>query len=149
VEAATYAAVAVIVIGAGIGIWHVVGHDRESPQPTVTPVGVGHRPYGEPVDPTTRTVWVTNIDDDTASVINATDNSVQVAKVGDHPRGVAMDSATHAAWGASREDGTMSVVDTTGRTLTSFPVGKNPNAVAVDDSTRTAWVTTAASKCST
>jgi YVTN family beta-propeller protein len=136
VVTATCTAVALIVIGVVIGIWYVW-----PPQPTVTPVGVGHGPYGVAVDPDTRTVWVTNKDDDTASVINATDNSVQVAKVGDHPRGVAVDSATHTAWVASREDGKMSVVDNTGRTLASFPIGKNPNAVAVDDSTRTAWVT--------
>lgn len=86
---------------------------------------VGAGPYGVALDPINRTVWVTNIDDDTASMIDPTKDSVRGgAEVGDHPRGVALDSATQTAWIANLDDGDMSVVDTTGRTLVRLPVGK-------------------------
>ena len=133
---------------------------------SVGSVRVGGNPGGFPgaaIDPTTDTVYVTNMDDATVSVVdsatcNATDRSgctqfPPTVSVGPSstsvPYGVAVDGATHTAYVANLGDDTVSVIDdatcnamtTTGcRVIGTVKVGAGPGLLAVDQATDTVYV---------
>jgi YVTN family beta-propeller protein len=63
------------------------------------------------VDPAAGTVYVTNANDGTVSVINAATNTVTATiPVGSSPQGVAVDTATHTAYVTNNGDSTVSVI---------------------------------------
>jgi YVTN family beta-propeller protein len=105
-------------------------------------IGVGSGPDGVAVDPATRTAYVTNVDDDTVSVIDEAAGTVTATiGVGGGPFAVAVDPAAHTAYVANLA-GTVSVIDEAAGTVTAtVPVGADPSGVAVDPSAHTAYVT--------
>jgi YVTN family beta-propeller protein len=63
---------------------------------------------------------VVNGDNDTVSVVNLTNNTVQkTLDVGRGPEGVAIDSVANRAYVVNEDDGTISVIDLAGLTVTS------------------------------
>jgi YVTN family beta-propeller protein len=63
------------------------------------------------VDPGTHTVYVTTLDANTVSVIDASTRTVTATvPVGQNPQGVAVDPGTHTVYVANR-DGTVSVIE--------------------------------------
>ena len=106
-------------------------------------VPVGKLPDGVAVDPGTHTAYVTNFDDDTVSVINASTRTMTATvPVGKRPDGVAADPGTHTAYVTNLDDDTVSVIDASTRTVTAtVPVGRGSVGVAVDPGTHTVYVT--------
>jgi DNA-binding beta-propeller fold protein YncE len=130
------------------------------PWPTVT---VGNEPSTLTVDPATHTVYVTNVDDNTVSVIdgrtcNGRDSSgchhlPVTIPVGSAPIGVFADDVTHTIYVGNFGDSTVSMIDgascnganPTGCPTTPPPtvaVGPGPGDVDVNERTHTAYVTT-------
>ena len=105
-------------------------------------IEVGTGPDGVAADPTTHTAYVTNVDDDTVSVIDeATGTVTATITVGTGPDGVAVDPTSHTAYVANLT-GTVSVIDeATGTVTATVPVGADPSGVAVDPVLHTAYVT--------
>jgi YVTN family beta-propeller protein len=128
------------------------------PQPTIS---VGSSPRGMAIDPKTDTVYVANIDDGTASVIDgATCNATKTTgcgqtpptvTIGANPRLMDFDAATRTIYVANADDGTVSVIDaatcnsrtTTGCGVTAptFATGGFPFGVFVDQATQQVYVT--------
>src|ERR1700733_1697926 len=104
-------------------------------------IEVGTAPDGVAVDPTTHTAYVTNVGDDTLSVINeATGTVTATMGVGGGPLTVAVDPTTHVAYVTNGGNGTVSVVDGATGTVTSLiTVGSGPDGVAVDPVTDTVY----------
>ena len=142
--------------GPAVG-WRWIRAPTPSTSPTRRQHGVGDRrldahrhrhrarrpdPWGVAVDPGTHTVYVTNLDDDTVSVIDASTRTVTATvPVGKDPNGVAVDPGTHTVYVANDGDNAVSVIDGSTRTVTAtVPVGKNPVGVAVDPGTHTVYV---------
>jgi len=64
------------------------------------------------VDPGTHTVYVTNNNDDTVSVIDASTRTVTATvPVGKKPGGVAVDPGTHTVYVTNFDDNTVSVIE--------------------------------------
>ena len=105
-------------------------------------INVGTGPDGVAVDPATHTAYVTNVDDDTASVIDETTNTVTATVgVGGGPLTVAVDPTTHIAYVTNGGNGTVSVIDgATGSVTSLITVGSGPDGVAVDPVTGTVYV---------
>ena len=105
-------------------------------------IEVGNTPGGVAVDPTTHTAYVTNINDDTVSVIDEATNTVTATiAVGAGPLAVAVDPTTHTAYVTNGGTGTVSVIDGATNTVTAtFAVGSGPGAVAVDSAAHTVYV---------
>jgi YVTN family beta-propeller protein len=65
----------------------------------ITTIRVGEGAYGVGVDPATNTVYATNEDDNTVSVINGATSTVTTAiSVGNAPNDVAVNPATSAGY---------------------------------------------------
>jgi serine/threonine-protein kinase len=130
------------------------------PWPTVT---VGANPNTLAVDPSTHTVYVTNVLDNTVSVVdgrtcNGTvvhgcDQTPATVPVGASPTGIYVDTRRHSVYVGNFDDNTVSVFRSTtcnairhGGCPTSppasFPVGSSPGDVDVNQRTHTAYVTT-------
>jgi len=105
-------------------------------------IEVGTGPDGAAVDPTTHTAYVTNVDDDTVSVIDETTGTVTATiGVGGGPLTVAADPTTHTAYVTNGGNGTVSVIDGTTSIVTALiKVGSGPDGVAVDSTSHTAYV---------
>jgi YVTN family beta-propeller protein len=105
-------------------------------------IGVGGGPDGVAVDPVAHAAYVTNINDDTVSVIGETSATVTgTIGVGGGPFAVAVDPAAHTAYVANGGNGTVSVIDeTTGTVTGTIAVGAGPDGVAVDPAAHTAYV---------
>src|ERR1019366_9277800 len=74
-------------------------------------IGVGSGPDGVAVDPATRTAYVTNVDDDTVSVIDEAAGTVTATvRVGADPSGVAVDPSAHTAYVTNGNASTVSVI---------------------------------------
>jgi YVTN family beta-propeller protein len=135
-------------------------HDCAGPWPTVT---VGNEPSSLTVDPVTHTVYVTNVDDNTVSVINGRTcngrynfgcgQAPATVPVGTAPIGVFADDATHTVYVGNFADGTVSIINSLtcngthrGGCPTTPPptvaVGDGPGDVDVNQRTHTAYVTT-------
>ena len=105
-------------------------------------VPVGDRPYQVAVDPGSHTVYVTNDDDGTMSVIDASTRAVTATvPAGKHPHGVALDPDSHTVYVTNHDDHTLSVIDASTRTVTvTVPVGKDPIGVSLDSGSHTVFV---------
>jgi YVTN family beta-propeller protein len=95
------------------------------------------------VDPSTNTLYVCSIRDDSLTVIDANTLAATTAvPVGRTPRSIALIPALQTAYTANYLDGTVSVVDTaTNRTLGAIEVGGFPRAIAADPVTHRVYVT--------
>ena len=122
---------------------------------------VGSAPSGVAVDTASHTVYVANQDDNTLSVIDATQCSASVTTgcaqpsatvhVGNGPTGVAVDQATDSIYVANNSAGTVSLIDGAtcnamdqvgcGGTPATISVGNGPSAIAVNPTTDTIYVT--------
>jgi DNA-binding beta-propeller fold protein YncE len=130
------------------------------PWPTIT---VGHEPSTLTVDPVTHTVYVTNVDDNTVSVINGLTCNGRVfagcgqagatVPVGSVPIGVFADDSNHTIYVGNFSDGTVSMIDSSTCNGTrpehcptdpppTVRVTGNPGDIDVNQRTHTAYVTT-------
>jgi DNA-binding beta-propeller fold protein YncE len=121
----------------------------------------GQQPGRIAVDESTETIYVTNIADNTVSVIDGVTCNSQVTsgcakvpptvRVGGAPIGIAVDPATHTAYVTNGNDNTVSMIDTTrcnasdlngctGEHPATVEVGVGPDAVAVNQGTHTVYV---------
>jgi YVTN family beta-propeller protein len=105
-------------------------------------IEVGTGPDGVAVDRTTHTAYVTNIDDDTVSVINEATAAVTTAiTVGGGPLTVAADPALHTAYVTNGGNGTVSVInEATAAVTATIAVGHGPDGVAMDPESHVAYV---------
>jgi YVTN family beta-propeller protein len=105
-------------------------------------IEVGTGPDGVAVDSASHTAYVTNIDDDTVSVIDEATKSVTATiTVGGGPLTVAADPTTHIAYVTNGGNGTVSVINETTRTVTAIiAVGHGPDGVAMDPTSHMAYV---------
>jgi YVTN family beta-propeller protein len=138
---------AVAVVAAGM-LALTVGAAAEHPASaaagyTVTAtIEVGTGPDGVAVDPTSHTAYVTNVDDDTLSVIDEATNTVTATiTVGGGPLTVAADPTTHVAYVTNGGNGTVSAINEATSTVTaSIAVGHGPDGVAMDPTSHLAYV---------
>ena len=124
-----------------VGLFALLFYRSQPPKPLPT-VHVDNGPYAVAVDPGTHTVYVTNTEDNTVSVIDGKTHTVTATVfVGDYPTSVAVDPNTHTVYVANLHDGTVSVIDGLTHTVTAtVDAGKGPVAVAVDPGTNTVYV---------
>jgi YVTN family beta-propeller protein len=111
-------------------------------------IPVGAFPFGVAENPVTHTVYVSNMQDNTLSVIDETTNTVTATiPAGTDPVGVGVDPSTNTIYVAddlntNTGDGVVTVIDgTTGTITATIPVDINPTGVAVDPTTHTVYVT--------
>jgi DNA-binding beta-propeller fold protein YncE len=138
---------------------HAVGKCK-GPWPTVT---VGNEPSTLTVDQAHHTVYVTNVNDNTVSVINGATCNGRVTSgcgqtpatvpVGSFPIGVFADDANHTVYVGNFNDGTVSMIDSAACNGThpagcptspapTVKVSDGPGDVDVNQVTHTAYVTT-------
>jgi YVTN family beta-propeller protein len=105
-------------------------------------IAVGGGPDGVALDPAVHTGYVTNINDDSVSVIDETSSAVTgTIGVGGGPFAVAMDTVAHTAYVTNGGNGTVSVIDETSGAVTgTIAVGAGPDGVAVDPAAHTVYV---------
>ena len=124
---------------------------------------VGNDPSAVAVDPRTHTVYVTNVGDNTVSVINGRtcnghvlsgcDQTPATVPVGALPLGVFVDPRTRSVYVENFDDGTVSVLDAStcngthqagcpASPLPTFGVGVGPGDVDVNQTTHTGYVAT-------
>jgi YVTN family beta-propeller protein len=123
-------------------------------------IGVGGGPVGEVVDPSTRTLYVANTNDNTVSVINAaTCNAIHTAgcdqipttvAVGSVPLALAVDQSTHTLYVANAGGNFVSMIDTAACNATytagctqapaTVTVGSSPALLAINQATNTIYV---------
>ncbi len=110
-----------------------------SPAPTIS---VGTYPTGVAVDPATDTVYVTNQNSGTVSVIDgSTDAETATISVGIWPGGIAVDPATDTVYVANYGSHTVSVIDgSTDAVTATVSVGAGPEGIAVDPVTDIVYV---------
>ena len=110
---------------------------------TAPTISVGARPVGAAVDPATDTVYDTNQNSDTVSVIDgSTDAVTATVSVEVWPSGIAVDPATDTVYVANNGSHSVSVIDGSTNAVTStITVGSSPEGVAVDPTTDTVYVT--------
>ncbi|XTP35521.1 YncE family protein [Mycobacterium sp. TJFP1] len=112
--------------------------------PVTATVDIGNGPYAVAVDPGTHTVYVTNTEDNTVSVIDGTTHTVTATvPVGKHPISVAVDPNAHTVYVVNYNDFNISVIDQATNTVTATmrdPLGLVPRSVAVDPGTQTVYV---------
>jgi YVTN family beta-propeller protein len=105
-------------------------------------IPVGSSPVGVAVDPATDTIYVTNYDGGTLSVINGSLGIVTATvTVGQNPLGVAFDPVDDSVYVANQWSDTVSVIDAAiDEVSATVPVGYGPSGVAVDPATNTIYV---------
>ncbi len=105
-------------------------------------VTVGSSPYAAAANPTTNTIYVPNVGDNSVSVINGLTNSVTATvPVGSLPVAVAVNPSTNTIYVVNQGDNTMSVINGATNTVTAtVPAGNEPNGVAVNSTTNTVYV---------
>ena len=118
------------------------GPTEQGPYRVTATVPAGKGSSGVAVDPSTHTVYVTDRDDGTVSVIDgATRTVTATVPVGKDPIDLAVDPSTHTVYIAHIFDNTVSVIDGATRTVTAtVPVGNLPVDLAVNASTHTVYV---------
>ncbi len=105
-------------------------------------IEVGAGPDGVAVDSTTHTAYVTDIDEDTVSVVDEATKTVTTAiTVGGGPLTVAADPAIHTAYVTNGGNSTVSVINEATATVTAtIAVGHGPDGVAMDPKSHMAYV---------
>ena len=123
-------------------------------------IKTGSEPWAVAVDPASDTVYVTNIGDNTVSVLNgATCNALThggchqtpvTINVEQEPSVVTVDPDTHTAYVANKHSGDVSVINTEtcraghpagcSHTPPTVGVGSGPGGVLINDTTHTAYV---------
>jgi YVTN family beta-propeller protein len=110
-------------------------------------IPVGQNPYGIAADTATHTVYVSNQNSNTVSVISeATDKVTDTINVGAGPQGLAVDPSTGTVYVTNASAGTVSVIsqatNTVIQTINVDVNGANegPNSVAVDAPTHTVYI---------
>jgi YVTN family beta-propeller protein len=145
-------------------VWAIAGTPAALGMPAAWPPGlrmpVGASPAIVALDPATRTLYVTNSNESTVSVVDADACRERSAArcgagsarlpVGASPLGVAIDPGTHTVYVANSGDGTMSLVDsracnarhTAGCTgpRATVAIGGAPFGVALDPISHTVYV---------
>jgi YVTN family beta-propeller protein len=112
-----------------------------------TTIPVGQAPYGVAADPASHTVYVTNQESNTVSVISeATDTVTNTINVGAAPQGLAVDPNTGTIYVTNSGAGTVSIIsEATNAVIQTVNVDvsgtdETPDSVAVDASTHTVYV---------
>ena len=111
------------------------------------PIGTfpANYPEGLAVSPSGGTVYVTNYEGNTVSVVNtSTDTVTAVIPVGSYPQGVAVSPDGNTVYAANHGDGTISVINATTNAVTgtiSLGANSGPAYVAFAPSGATAYVT--------
>jgi YVTN family beta-propeller protein len=105
-------------------------------------IEVGTAPDGVAVDPASHTAYVTNVDDDTVSVLDEATKTVTTAvTVGGGPLTVAADPGAHLVYVTNGGNGTVSAINETTSTVTAtIAVGHGPDGVAMDPKSHLAYV---------
>jgi YVTN family beta-propeller protein len=105
-------------------------------------IEVGTGPDGVATDPTSHTTYVTNIDDDTVSVIDEATKTVTTSiTVGGGPLTVAADPTARIVYVTNGGNGTVSVISEATATVTAtITVGHGPDGVAMDPKSHMAYV---------
>jgi YVTN family beta-propeller protein len=105
-------------------------------------IEVGTGPDGVAVDPASHTAYVTNVNDDSVSVIDEATRTVTASiTVGGGPLTVAADPTSHIVYVTNGGNGTVSVIDEATGTVTAIiPVGHGPDGVAMDPTSQLAYV---------
>jgi YVTN family beta-propeller protein len=105
-------------------------------------IEVGTGPDGVAVDPASHTTYVTDVDDDSVSVIDeATKTVTATITVGGGPLTVAADPTSHIVYVTNGGNGTVSVInEATGTVTATIPVGHGPDGVAMDSTSHLAYV---------
>ena len=109
----------------------------------ITTIGVGGLPAGVAVDDGDDTVYVTNLDDSTVSVINGRTGTVAFTiPVGGRPQGVAVNEGDDTVYVTNEASDNVSVINgRTGTVAGTIPVGDRPEGVAVNEGDDTVYVT--------
>ncbi len=109
----------------------------------LTAISVGILPNGIAVNPSTNTVYVSNQNSNSVSVINGATNTVtSTVSVGTSPRGIAVNPSTNTVYVANQGNGRVSVINGATNTVTStISAGSALNGIAVNPSTNTIYVT--------
>ncbi|HEY2576139.1 MAG TPA: YncE family protein [Streptosporangiaceae bacterium] len=117
------------------------------PAVVTTTINVGANPTGIAADTASHTVYVSNQNSGTVSVISeATSTVTHTIAVGTNPQGVAVDPGTHTVWVANPANGTVSVIsEATNAVIQTVNVDISgtdewPATVAVDAPTGTVYV---------
>jgi YVTN family beta-propeller protein len=105
-------------------------------------IEVGTGPDGVAVDPASHTAYVTNVNDDSVSVIDEATKTVTASiTVGGGPLTVAADPTSHIVYVTNGGNGTVSVINEASGTVTAvIPVGHGPDGVAMDPTSKLAYV---------
>ena len=105
-------------------------------------IEVGTGPDGVAVDPASHTTYVTDVDDDSVSVIDeATKTVTATITVGGGPLTVAADPTSHIVYVTNGGNGTVSAInEATGTVTATIPVGHGPDGVAMDSTSHLAYV---------
>ena len=119
------------------------------PSPAVVAnVPVGNAPFGVTYDSAKGEIFVTNVNDDTVSVISDNSNTViATVPVGENPQGLAYDSGKSEIFVANlasnqAASGVLSVItDSNNTVVATVPVGDAPEGVTYDSSKSAIFVT--------
>ena len=107
---------------------------------TTISAGMGNKTEGVAVDEATNTIYVTNEESGTVSVISGSSNTViRNVTVGIEPIGVAVDQTTNRVYVANEVSNTGTVIDglipVSAAVIDTFSVGSISVAVAINDLT--------------
>ena len=99
---------------------------------------VGNEPFGIAISPDGERAYVTNVGDDTLSVIDTeTNNVIATVNVGDRPASVAVHPTLGNVYVANEGDDTVTVIGSNNAVITTIDVGDGPYGIAVStDGTR-------------
>ena len=93
---------------------------------------VGNEPFGIAISPDGERAYVTNVGDDTLSVIDTeTNNVIATVNVGDSPASVAVHPTLGSVYVANEGDDTVTVIGSNNAVITTIDVGDGPYGIAV------------------
>jgi YVTN family beta-propeller protein len=101
-------------------------------QPDAVPIKVGKQPQSIIVLPGTETAYVTNVGDDTVSVLDlSTSKVVKTIRVGDRPLNITTDSKGRRVYVTNVDSRSVSVIDTETQSVRTLQVDAVPHDIAV------------------
>jgi len=99
-------------------------------------VALDRQPGDIAFDSNSRTLWISNYNDGTVSVLDENGKSIGTIAVSQHPTGIAIDTSLHKAYVANGLDGAISVVDTgSHKVLTTVKLSYAMGSGAIDPTT--------------